>query len=472
MDLLRKISEKINKEDKVDSITKDEIAKILNTTPEALEAFEKAYKKEVLESENIPENFFKINAKQAAELNKKEDNREGIIIDLKDRIVKELLNETIVYDYNGLDYNVHSFNEKVEPVTLEEILSIPEDLRPQLSGNLIKKDISDDSYISLLQNWKEYKTNKDIKIRKMNYNLFRQGLDILDLDPITYKIIETNPNSMGYWFPELVEKCKDSFFKLPKTTIIKVPITLLQLTRTDYQSLTPTTIKILDDYCMKAFNLDVNKEYFIKTGTYSSKYDFRNTHVYGEKEVRELGEYLLFIHFQALQMASPLSSPCIYGVSTTTEWVVREFIKDKENNPSIYMGMPLHTEYRVFVDFDEDKILGISPYWEPDTMKKRFGNSNDSNDPDKIHDYIIYKMHEQTLMKRYEDNKNIVLNNIEKLISDISLPGQWSIDIMQNGDDFYIIDMALAINSALKECVPSGLLKEPEENWIPKLKGD
>ena len=306
----------------------------------------------------------------------------------------------------------------------------------------------------------------------MNYNLFRQGLDILDLDPITYKIIETNPNSMGYWFPELVEKCKDSFFKLPKTTIIKVPITLLQLTRTDYQSLTPITIKILDDYCMKAFNLDVNKEYFIKTGTYSSKYDFRNTHVYGEKEVRELGEYLLFIHFQALQMASPLSSPCIYGVSTTTEWVVREFIKDKENNPSIYMGMPLHTEYRVFVDFDEDKILGISPYWEPDTMKKRFGNSNDSNDPDKIHDYIIYKMHEQTLMKRYEDNKNIVLNNIEKLISDISLPGQWSIDIMQNGDDFYIIDMALAINSALKECVPSGLLKEPEENWIPKLKGD
>ena len=156
MDLLRKISEKINKENKVDSITKDEIAKLLNTTPEALEAFEKAYKKEVLESENIPENFFKINAKQAAELNKKEDNREGVVIDLKDRIVKELLNETIVYDYNGIDYNVHSFNEKVEPVTLEEILSIPENLRPQLSGNLIKKDISDDSYISLLQNWKEY----------------------------------------------------------------------------------------------------------------------------------------------------------------------------------------------------------------------------------------------------------------------------------------------------------------------------
>ena len=42
-----------------------------------------------------------------------------------------------------------------------------------------------------------------------------------------------------------------------------------------------------------------DKEYFIKTGTYSSKFDFRNARVSGPKEVRELGEYLLFIHFHA-----------------------------------------------------------------------------------------------------------------------------------------------------------------------------
>ena len=40
---------------------------------------------------------------------------------------------------------------------------------------------------------------------------------------------------------------------------------------------------------------------------------------------------------------------------------------------------------------------------------------------------------------------------------------------MQNGDDFYIIDMALADNSALNDCVPKGMLKKTEENWIPKL---
>mgnify|MGYP000902759915 CR=1 FL=1 len=96
---------------------------------------------------------------------------------------------------------------------------------------------------------------------------------------------------------------------------------------------------------MKAFDLDVNKKYFVKTGTYSSKFDFRNALVQGEQEVRELGEYLLFIHFQALQMASPLTQPIIYGVSTTNEWVVREFIEDVENNPNMEDIMKMKIKY-------------------------------------------------------------------------------------------------------------------------------
>ena len=64
--------------------------------------------------------------------------------------------------------------------------------------------------------------------------------------------------------------------------------------------LTPATLRIVDEFCYKAFELDPQKEYFIKTGTYSSKFDFRNAHVVGEREVNELGEYLLFIHYQAL----------------------------------------------------------------------------------------------------------------------------------------------------------------------------
>lgn len=220
----------------------------------------------------------------------------------------------------------------------------------------------------------------------------------------------------------------------------------------------------------EAFELDENKTYFIKTGTYSSKFDFRNAKVTTPKEVRELGSYLLFIHFQALQMASPLSNPRIYGASTTNEWCVREYIEDKENNPCIYHGMPLHTEYRVFIDCDTDEILGVSPYWKPDVMEKRFSEFSDANKADKKHDYVIFKMHKDTLMKRYEENKDMLIDNVKDLLPNIELKGQWSLDVMQNGTDFWIIDMAIADTSALRECVPAGKLKKSQENWIPEIK--
>lgn len=279
-----------------------------------------------------------------------------------------------------------------------------------------------------------------------------------------------NPNAMSRWLPPIACAVnKHGFFKIPETRIAKAPAPILQLSRIGYETLTPSTLKIVDEWAMKAFDLDVTKSYFVKTGTYSSKFDFRNAKVSGEKEVRELGEYLLYIQSQATVMASPLSSPCIYGASTTNEWCVREFIEDKENNPCIYKGMPLHTEYRVFVDFDTQEIFGVMPYWEPDTMKKRFSQESDASSPHQRHDYIVYKMHEDTLMQRFHDNKYIVETEIKKLLPDVDLIGQWSIDVMQNGDDFWLIDMATVHTSTLNQCIPKNKMKLPPENWIPQL---
>lgn len=105
-------------------------------------------------------------------------------------------------------------------------------------------------------------------------------------------------------------------------------------------------------------------------------------------------------------------------------------------------------------------------------MKQRFGHEEDQDSPHQIHDYITYSAHEKTLMERYEANKEQIIREVEKLLPDLELDGQWSLDIMQNGDDFYLIDMALADNSALSDCVPKGMLKKTEENWIPKLDSD
>ena len=466
------LSNIFNKNRNKAALTKDELAALLKTTPEALKAFEKAYELHSMKDEDMSDNLFEINAKQAASFNHKENAATVSDTELEERIVNELLARTVVYSYDGAKADVIRFQEHGEypPVTVSDIMSLPYECRPQLTGSLVQKDIAEDSSSVLLMQYRNFLNETNPQKKQQWYNMFRQGLDILDLDPITYEILGMNQNSMGHWFPALVDAVStQDFFILPKTKIMKVPMSLLQQTRMDYNLLTPATMRIVDKFCEKAFELDPKQEYFIKTGTYSSKFDFRNAHVQGEKEVKELGEYLLFIQFQAQQMAAPLSTPCIYGVSTTNEWVVREYIPDKENNPCIYKGLPLHTEYRIFVDFDTDEIIGINPYWDPEVMKQRFGHEDDADTPHQIHDYVIYQMHEQVLMERYENNKALIQEKLAKIIPLINLSGQWSVDIMQHRDEFYIIDMALAYNSALNNCVSKEKLRTVKEDWIPRL---
>lgn len=149
-------------------------------------------------------------------------------------------------------------------------------------------------------------------------------------------------------------------------------------------------------------------------------------------------------------------------MATTNEWVVREYIEDVENNPTIYNGLPLRTEYRFFIDAEANSILGVSPYWEPETMKDRFENHADATSPDMLHDAVIYRAHEPTLMGRYHQNLEKVTAAVHELLPHLDLPGQWSLDIMQNGEDFYLVDMATASTSALSQCVPEGLIRPVE----------
>lgn len=471
-----KLENVFGKKAKKAMMTKEEIAEFIKTDPEALRSFEESYTRHV--KNKVSNNFFAVNAKQAVSEKcfLSDLAAENVHLDaLVQRIVAELLDSAAVYVWDGADDHVQTFDslpENYVPVSNEDLKSVPEGYRPELTGYLW--DIGEAASGMLLSVYKDFLLCKDPKKKMQLYGMFRQGLDIQDLDPITYKIIDRNRNSMGYWLPPLVQAVKQQdFFKIPQTKVLKVPLPLLQLTRMEYMSLNPSTLCIVDEFCQKAFGLDPEKEYFIKTGTYSSKFDFRNAHVLGEKEVRELGDYLLFIHFQALCMAhydlSGRNQPCIYGVSTTTEWVVREYIQPKPGAKEIYFGLPLRPEYRIFVDFDSDRILGCSPYWEPEMMKKRFGHSADSTKPDKVHDYITYSAAEEELMEQYRKNIGKVKENLKRMLPEIGLTGQWSMDIMQNGNDFYLIDMALAENSALKECVPKSLLKKVEEDWIPRI---
>lgn len=448
------------------TLSKEEIAELLNMSPEAYESFEHAYQTIGMKQET--DNFLDISVKDV-----KNERCDTLPIpekleEISNRIVRELLGVSRMMIWKDGKLFQEQFSKTQDLVSLEELQAFPSEISPQLTSRYLQRDLADDESIILFL-YSQYQKEKNPKKKQQCYHLFRQGLDFQDLNPVMYEMLGRNQNSIENWFPQLcVGVQKQNFFKIPDTTILQVPLPMLQLARLDYGSLTQTTMQIVNRYCKEVFLLEEDKEYFVKNGVYSSKYDFRNAHVHGEKEVQELGEYLLFISHQACQLAAPLMRPCTYGPGTTRTWVVREYIKDKENNPCIYKGLPLHTEYRLFVDFDSNEVLGISPYWEPNTMKQRFGHAADADSPHNIHDYIVYTKHEATLLKRYGENKDMLVEKVQQMLSDIPLCGQWSLDIMQNGEDFYIIDMALAVNSALIECVPKEKLKTVQECWLPE----
>ena len=451
----------------------------------AMEKFEQAYKEAEERERKNSDNFFDINAKDASEMAR--TNRyipeydKEYLEKIMNRIVGELCEKTYgIKVRNGImsELQPKKIGGHQQDVTVEDLEKIPVHIRPQLTGTLQHNDLNGSSGEHLAEEYKKYLQETDPKKKRFLYGHFRQGMDILDIDPLLYELLGRNRNNMGYWLPPITyAAAKHGFFKIPDTVLVKVPPTVLQMTRLEYMSLNPATLKIIDDWAMHVFELDVQKEYFVKTGIFSSKFDFRNAKISGEKEVRELGEYLIFIQNYATSLAGPLvvdgegKPSSHYGAATTNEFAVREFIADKEDNPCIYNGMPLHTEYRVFIEFfgnGEFEILGISPYWRKDVMLQRFSQGPDKDTAKMRHDFLIYTAHEKTLYKRYNENAEKVLINIAEMAPDIKLAGQWSLDVMQNGDNFYIIDMAEAAQSALQDCVPAGRIRKMKEYWFPE----
>ena len=76
-------------------------------------------------------------------------------------------------------------------------------------------------------------------------------------------------------------------------------------------------------------------------------------------------------------------------------------------------------------------------------------------------------------MREYEATKDLVATHVAGLLPGLDLAGQWSLDIMRDGDDYWLIDMAPAERSTYYEqAVPKGKRRPMVENWMPELGGE
>jgi hypothetical protein len=337
-----------------------------------------------------------------------------------------------------IDYNDATYHPSVQAMKkLVDNMNKLTTQRAIVPGKIARSDgFNVDSVIGELEkqiNSLPQETPDRIKLE----HLLSRTLSVSDLTEKLYGRFADNKNSMFNWLKEVqyaVTKTKTELI-CPNTKVYRLPIELAQFIRLEYQDTSKEDKALFNEIIFNEFGLEDRKTYFIKTGTFSSKFQFANAKCF---EPREMGEYFQVINNFAMSL----------GAGQTIDLVVREYIEDVENNPTIYNGMPLRTEFRAFVDCDKKELIGIVPYWNPIVMKRALkAGLSDSMEAD----YQTYLKHEDKLMSEYNEYLPKVRKEIQELLSELHLEGKYSIDVMKSGNDLYVIDLALMSESALTE---------------------
>lgn len=177
--------------------------------------------------------------------------------------------------------------------------------------------------------------------------------------------------------------------------------------------------------------------YSIKNGCFSNKFEF-NTSM-ATKDT--LAEQLWKINYQS----------SMFETGGYTELVVRKYIpEDLHHCLTIYDGMPLRTEVRVFYNMETRDIEYAVDYWDYDYCAKSLHTLNDRL----IFDIFHNKVKEYDITNHKEEYNRVldemIKPNISTLEFDDELKGIWSIDFMydRNLNKVYLIDMARGFRSA------------------------
>lgn len=229
----------------------------------------------------------------------------------------------------------------------------------------------------------------------------------------------TSPeNELSFWYP----KTNNIGFKTPKTIITQFKENEVNLIKSfKWNELNED--KILNDIIKTNSSLNLNEEMFIRLGISSNKFNFDSCHI---NNINELYKKLMII-FDNMIFALEWQK--------NIELVLREYIKTTYKRDTIYNGMPLNTEFRVFYDFDKKELLGIFNYWEKDTMLDNLTNRDDLLTFANSYNELID--HYNSLVSYLEEEAKLKLPNA-------NLSGKWSVDFLYNGKDFLLIDMAHA----------------------------
>lgn len=263
--------------------------------------------------------------------------------------------------------------------------------------------------------------------KRIIHHIF-ENIDFEKLRKDHYEDEINNSNNFSYWYP----KVKNCGIKMSKAWIFKFNFEEWKtIEAMEEKENREKALVILKEKIEGNKEIKRGRLYNIKNGAFSNKFNandcFSNYYDIPRK----------FLNIQYAGMC--------YDADGTSEMIIREVIDyDPSVVPTIYNGLPLRPEYRVFVDFDNDNTLYIVNYWDYNYCYSHLNKT----------DKIIFDYMRSYLESEFENNKDKVLNLIEKCLIPYNkknknkLSGIWSVDIMKADEDYYLIDMAIGCQSA------------------------
>ncbi len=224
---------------------------------------------------------------------------------------------------------------------------------------------------------------------------------------------------LSYWFPKLLA----AELPVPRTRIVRIPTIsvrddlLRALGGDDFIGTSNTWLDVL-----RLAALEIGFPCFLRTGHTSDKHDWLRT-CYLHRPDELTRHVLALIEFS--------ETADFFGLSWNV-WAVRELLPTKPV-AVIYRGMPLCREFRCFVRNDE--VICLHPYWPEKDVKNGFHGEVPQDFA------AMYRaVTSITETERYE---------VECLAraAGRAVGGEWSVDILDTKDGWYVTDMATAKRS-------------------------
>ena len=272
-----------------------------------------------------------------------------------------------------------------------------------------------------------------------------------------------NENSFSFWFPA-VEHCG---IRTPKSLIFPVPEEIRECffmeRYTDWDAIDQWVKTTVNPELMRS---NMGGRVFLKNGVFSNKFHAEDSCL---PNPGSLTDAVCRINYEALCAID-------FGNDGTDELVVREWIPfNISQTPCIYHGLPFRPEFRVFYDFDIHEVIFSVNYWDAEYCAPHLYEMTDK---------IIFAAMADSINQTFLTKKAEVERMVAKAMASInSLSGPWSIDLLWDGNEFWLIDMAVAETSAYWELRPGNeekaaaekaksmtrMVKRAEQQMIPTV---